>query len=131
MAEHKYNQFKGQPRLPKFVVPKRYDLRLKPDLVACKFTGTVDISVDVVSATKFIVLNAAELSVDPKSVLFKSSTKVIFLIEPFSSLKLYVCVCLICEFFVVCFIDHALIFKQDAFLDWPFSRLKLPFLYQK
>ncbi|XP_009802370.1 aminopeptidase M1 [Nicotiana sylvestris] len=81
MAEHKYNQFKGQPRLPKFAVPKRYDLRLKPDLVACKFTGAVDISVDVVSDTKFIVLNAAELSVDPKSVLFKSSTKVFQALE--------------------------------------------------
>ncbi|OMO83998.1 hypothetical protein CCACVL1_11047, partial [Corchorus capsularis] len=27
-------QFKGQPRLPKFAVPKRYDIRLKPDLPA-------------------------------------------------------------------------------------------------
>ncbi|XP_060210512.1 aminopeptidase M1-like [Lycium barbarum] len=72
--ENKYDQFKGQPHLPKFVVPTRYSLRLKPDLVTCKFTGYVDISVDVVSDTKFIVLNAAELSIDPKSVHFKSST---------------------------------------------------------
>lgn len=128
MAEHKYNQFKGQPRLPKFAVPKRYDLRLKPDLVACKFTGAVDISVDVVSDTKFIVLNAAELSVDPKSVLFKSSTKVIFLIEPFSSLKLCVCVCVFdmwvfcCLFYWPCFnlqtkcLSWLTLFKIEAFL---------------
>ncbi|XP_060208547.1 aminopeptidase M1-like isoform X1 [Lycium barbarum] len=79
--ENKYDQFKGQPRLPKFAVPKRYNLRLKPDLVTCKFTGYVDISVDVVSDTKFIVLNAAELSVDPKSLHFKSSNKVFEALE--------------------------------------------------
>ncbi|XP_042002862.1 aminopeptidase M1-like isoform X1 [Salvia splendens] len=64
MAEQNqsYSQFRGQPRLPKFAIPKRYDLKLKPDLAACKFAGAVQISVDVVSDTKFLVLNAAELS---------------------------------------------------------------------
>lgn len=70
--KHQFDQFKRQPRLPKFAIPKRYDLKLKPDLAACKFSGTVDISVDVVADTKFIVLNAAELSVDSNSVKFKS-----------------------------------------------------------
>lgn len=70
--KQKYQQFKGQPRLPKFVVPKRYDIKLKPDLTACKFAGTVNIFVDVVADTKFIVLNAAELSVDSNSVRFGS-----------------------------------------------------------
>ncbi|PKI72071.1 hypothetical protein CRG98_007528 [Punica granatum] len=63
-------QFKGQPRLPKFAVPKRYDIWLKPDLAACKFAGSVAIDVDVVSKTKFIVLNAAELSVTDAAVSF-------------------------------------------------------------
>ncbi|KAM1021901.1 hypothetical protein ACFX2J_042737 [Malus domestica] len=63
-------QFTGQPRLPKFAVPKRYDVRLKPDLAACKFGGSVDIDLDVVADTKFIVLNAAELSVNAGSVSF-------------------------------------------------------------
>ncbi|GFY96740.1 aminopeptidase M1 [Actinidia rufa] len=73
--EQKYSQFKGQPRLPKFAVPKRYDIKLKPDLVACKFVGAVDISVDVVVApTKFIVLNAADLSIHPNSVRFADQT---------------------------------------------------------
>lgn len=70
--KQKYQQFKGQPRLPKFVVPKRYDIKLKPDLTACKFAGNVNIFVDVVADTKFIVLNAAELSVDSNSARFRS-----------------------------------------------------------
>ncbi|PKI72074.1 hypothetical protein CRG98_007531, partial [Punica granatum] len=72
-------QFKGQPRLPKFAVPKRYDIRLKPDLAACKFAGSVAIDLDVVSETKFIVLNAAELSVTGAAVSFtpKASSQVL------------------------------------------------------
>ncbi|KAL1552325.1 AP-1 complex subunit mu-1-like [Salvia divinorum] len=83
MAEQnqKYSQFRGQPRLPKFAIPKRYDLKLKPDLTACKFTGAVQISVDVVSDTKFLVLNAAELSVNSKSVNFASANKVLEAVE--------------------------------------------------
>ncbi|KAK9274002.1 hypothetical protein L1049_018816 [Liquidambar formosana] len=65
-------QFRGQPRLPKFAVPKRYDIRLKPDLVVCKFTASVGIDLDIVDETAFIVLNAAELSVTPGSVHFKA-----------------------------------------------------------
>ena len=66
-----YEEFKNKPRLPKFASPKRYDIRLKPDLVACKFNGTVSIDVDVVSPTKHLVLNAADLTVDSASVSFK------------------------------------------------------------
>ncbi|KAM1021915.1 hypothetical protein ACFX2J_042746 [Malus domestica] len=73
-------QFKGQPRLPKFAVPKRYDVRLKPDLVACKFGGSVDIDLDIVADTKFIVLNAAELSINAGAVSFAhgGSSKQVF-----------------------------------------------------
>lgn len=67
------DQFKGQARLPKFAAPKRYDIRLKPDLSACTFAGTVSIDLDIVTATKFIVLNAADLSVKSGSVSFISS----------------------------------------------------------
>lgn len=71
-------QFKGQARLPKFAVPKRYDIRLKPDLITCRFAGSVAIDVDVVDHTQFIVLNAAELSIDNGSISFtcKASSKV-------------------------------------------------------
>ncbi|CAI9261030.1 unnamed protein product [Lactuca saligna] len=71
----KYEQFRCQPRLPKFAIPKRYDLKLIPDLIACKFSGTVEISIDIVADTKFIVLNAADLSVDSKSVRFQSKSE--------------------------------------------------------
>ncbi|XP_047972528.1 aminopeptidase M1 [Salvia hispanica] len=83
MAEQNqdYSQFRGQPRLPKFANPKRYDLKLKPDLDNCKFTGVVQISVDVVSDTKFLVLNAADLSVNSKSVTFASANKVLEPVE--------------------------------------------------
>ncbi|KAL0013197.1 hypothetical protein SO802_000266 [Lithocarpus litseifolius] len=67
-------QFKGQPRLPKFAVPKRYDIRLKPDLSACKFSGSVAIELNIVADTRFIVLNATELSVDTTSVSFTHSS---------------------------------------------------------
>ncbi|KHG26005.1 Puromycin-sensitive aminopeptidase [Gossypium arboreum] len=56
-------QFKGQPRLPKFAIPKRYDLYLKLDLSACTFSGSVHINLSIVETTKFIVLNACELVV--------------------------------------------------------------------
>lgn len=66
-----YEEFKKQSRLPIFASPKRYDIHLKPDLIACKFSGNVSIDVDVVSPTKHLVLNAADLTVDSGSVSFK------------------------------------------------------------
>ena len=67
-------QFKGQARLPKFAVPICYNIRLKPDLDACKFAGSVAIELNIVADTSFIVLNAAELSVDTASVSFTRSS---------------------------------------------------------
>ena len=63
-------EFKGQPWLPKFAVPKHYDIRLKPNLTTCKFTGSLAIELKIVADTSFIVLNAAELSIDTTSVSF-------------------------------------------------------------
>jgi puromycin-sensitive aminopeptidase len=48
-------------RLPRTVVPKRYDLRLEPDLASATFTGEVSIAVTVHEVVAEIVLNAAEL----------------------------------------------------------------------
>ncbi|PON95979.1 Peptidase M1, alanine aminopeptidase/leukotriene A4 hydrolase [Trema orientale] len=45
-------------------------LALKPDLRSCKFTGSVAIDLDVVADTRFIVLNAAKLSVNTSSISF-------------------------------------------------------------
>ncbi|KAE9586886.1 hypothetical protein Lal_00004969 [Lupinus albus] len=73
------DQFKGQARLPKFAVPKRYDITLKPDLTACRFAGSVAVDLNIVAATSFIVLNAAELSITNGSVSFtnRDSSKVL------------------------------------------------------
>ncbi|KAI4380853.1 hypothetical protein MLD38_006993 [Melastoma candidum] len=72
------DQFVGKPRLPKFAFPKRYDIRLKPDLVACTFAGTVSVSLDVIEPTCFLVLNSADLSVHNSSVSFTSSSSEVF-----------------------------------------------------
>lgn len=55
-------------RLPRTVLPRRYDLHLVPDLDAATFTGTVAIEVDVVEAVTEIVLNAIELTIDAATV---------------------------------------------------------------
>ncbi|MGA6974671.1 MAG: M1 family metallopeptidase [Candidatus Binatus sp.] len=51
-------------RLPKSVTPKRYDIRLTPDLKAFTFQGEVNIAVVVNEATSDVVLNALELEID-------------------------------------------------------------------
>ena len=48
-------------RLPAHVIPRRYELRLEPDLVSSRFSGTAIITVEVTQPTLEIVLNAAEL----------------------------------------------------------------------
>jgi puromycin-sensitive aminopeptidase len=55
-------------RLPRNVVPSRYDLHLEPDLENATFVGTVAISVDITEATDTIVLNAIELDVKSATV---------------------------------------------------------------
>jgi puromycin-sensitive aminopeptidase len=51
-------------RLPRSVLPRRYELTLIPDLEAATFDGSVDIEVDVDSPTAEVVLNAIELEID-------------------------------------------------------------------
>ncbi len=50
-------------RLPRHVVPTRYELVLEPDLGAATFSGTASIDVTVIEPTTELVLNAAELSI--------------------------------------------------------------------
>ncbi|MBI1847750.1 MAG: M1 family metallopeptidase [Candidatus Rokubacteria bacterium] len=50
-------------RLPRSVVPVRYDLRLEPDLVSAAFRGEETVTVSVSEPTAEVVLNAAELSI--------------------------------------------------------------------
>ncbi len=51
-------------RLPRTVVPSRYDLTIEPDLEAATFVGQVDVVVEVQEAVESIVLNALELQID-------------------------------------------------------------------
>jgi puromycin-sensitive aminopeptidase len=48
-------------RLPTHVVPSAYRLRLEPDLEAARFTGTVEVDVEVLEPTRDVVLNAVAL----------------------------------------------------------------------
>ncbi len=50
-------------RLPRSVVPRRYDLVLEPDLDAATFSGSEDVEVEVRERVSEIVLNADELSI--------------------------------------------------------------------
>ena len=50
-------------RLPRWVVPIRYDLRLSPSLEDAAFTGRVVIELEVIEPTELVVLNAADLEI--------------------------------------------------------------------
>ncbi|MGI9031930.1 MAG: M1 family metallopeptidase [Ilumatobacteraceae bacterium] len=50
-------------RLPRAVVPARYDVELAPDLAAATFTGQVRIAVDVTEPVEELVLNAVDLEI--------------------------------------------------------------------
>ena len=50
-------------RLPRHVVPMRYDLRLEPDLSGAKFSGQETITLTIHQPTADIVLNAIELDI--------------------------------------------------------------------
>jgi puromycin-sensitive aminopeptidase len=56
-------------RLPRHVVPTRYDLRLEPDLKSFTFRGEETVTLTVLEATREILLNAIELSIDRAEVV--------------------------------------------------------------
>ena len=51
-------------RLPRSILPRRYDVRIDADLEASRFTGRVRIEADVVEATDTLVCNSAELAIE-------------------------------------------------------------------
>ncbi|TKB94605.1 MAG: hypothetical protein E8D41_03380 [Nitrospira sp.] len=53
----------GPYRLPRHVVPIRYDLRLEPDLPGATFSGQETITLTIHQSTTAIVLNAIELDI--------------------------------------------------------------------
>jgi len=56
-------------RLPRWVEPTRYRIELAPDLDQARFSGSVEIDVEVHEQTDRIVLNAAELEISAASVV--------------------------------------------------------------
>ena len=51
-------------RLPRHVLPTRYDLRLEPDLTSATFQGRATIAVTVIQPSTVIVLNALDLTIE-------------------------------------------------------------------
>ena len=55
-------------RLPRHVMPTRYDLRLEPDLTTGRFTGQATILITVKTTTQTILLNAVDLVLQSAAV---------------------------------------------------------------
>ncbi|MEQ1794942.1 MAG: M1 family metallopeptidase [Nitrospira sp.] len=69
-------------RLPRHVVPHRYDLRLEPDLTTAAFAGVSTIAVTVTQATTTVILNAVDLTVSSASVRTTAGDQLDATIEP-------------------------------------------------
>ncbi|MDQ1290512.1 MAG: puromycin-sensitive aminopeptidase [Nitrospirota bacterium] len=50
-------------RLPRHVLPLRYELRLEPDLTSATFSGTATIALTVTQSTSTVILNAVDLTI--------------------------------------------------------------------
>ncbi len=50
-------------RLPRLALPRRYALEFSPDIAAATFSGSQRVELDVVEATRELVLNSAELEI--------------------------------------------------------------------
>jgi aminopeptidase N len=68
-------------RLPRTVLPSRYELTLEPDLEAGTFTGEEAVEVTVAETTGEIVLNALELQISPGGRLVAAGGRVIDIAE--------------------------------------------------
>ncbi|MDA8080975.1 MAG: M1 family metallopeptidase [Actinomycetota bacterium] len=55
-------------RLPRNIVPNKYEIRLRPDFQTFSFEGRVSIQVSVTESTNSIVLNAAELEIGKATI---------------------------------------------------------------
>ena len=56
-------------RLPRNIVPKRYSIRLRPDFQAFTFAGAESIELEVMEASTFVTMNAAELEIKSARVV--------------------------------------------------------------
>jgi puromycin-sensitive aminopeptidase len=63
-------------RLPRHVIPTRYDLRLEPDLAAATFTGRVAITLTVKQETRTILFNATDLLIASNGIEGENGRKI-------------------------------------------------------
>ena len=62
-------------RLPRHIIPIRYDLRLEPDLATATFVGRETIVLTVTQATSTVILNAVDLTISSAILEGASSTR--------------------------------------------------------
>lgn len=62
-------------RLPRSVIPSRYELTLTPDLSSASFTGSEVVDVEVVEPTSAVVINAAELQIQEAAMVDESGRR--------------------------------------------------------
>ncbi len=74
-------------RLPRHIVPTRYELRLEPDLDRSVFSGHATITLTVLQAADEIVLNAAELHIVSATLLSGEGTTQVAGVETQESLE--------------------------------------------
>jgi len=80
LAEHRHagagsvHTVDNPHRLPNNVSPVRYDLHLAPDLDRARFSGSVEIAVDVVETAQVVIMNAADLNVTRASAVSAGGT---------------------------------------------------------
>lgn len=74
-------------RLPRHVIPSRYDLRFEPDLPAATFTGRVAITLTVTQETRTILLNASDLLITSHGIEGENGRKIDATVELEPSLQ--------------------------------------------
>lgn len=68
-------------RLPRHIVPHRYDLRMEPDLIAATFAGLVTIALRMTEASSMIILNAVDLIISSATITGASGDRIDATIE--------------------------------------------------
>jgi len=87
MNQHRSQTLDDPYRLPRHILPTRYDLRLEPDLASATFEGHASIAVTVIQPTTVIVLNALDLTIESAAVETDQGRRLSAVIEMDESLQ--------------------------------------------
>ena len=74
LESHGSTGVRSDIRLPKTVVPSRYELTLRPNLTKFDFSGEEVVEIDVLEPTSTIQINAKELNISEAKVVAKDGT---------------------------------------------------------